>query len=61
MAGGCLFLIIVFLVSLVPAWLLMLSYNYIVEIMGFTHTIPITFLSVICVSFILMFIRSVLK
>lgn len=61
MAGGCLFLIIIFLVSLVPAWLLMLSYNFIVEIMGFSHTIPITFLSVVCVSIILMIIRSIFK
>lgn len=59
MADGFLFLIIIFLVSLVslvPSWLLILSYNFIVEIMGFSHTIPITFLSVGCVSFILMII-----
>lgn len=43
-----------FLIALIPTWLLLLAYNYIVELMGHPNwEIPVTFLSVLCVAFIL--------
>lgn len=59
---GIIILAVIFLIALIPTWLLMLAYNYIVELMGHpTWEIPVTLLSVICVGFILCVISSVFK
>lgn len=59
---GLIVLVVVFLVCLIPAWLLLLAYNYVVILVGHPDwEIPITFLSVVCVAFILAAIKSVFK
>ena len=63
MAGLIVFLIaivIAFFVMLIPTWIVMLAYNYIVELMGRpTWEIPITILSVLCVTLILATLRGI--
>lgn len=60
--AGLIVLVVVFLVCLIPTWLLLLAYNYIVILVGHPNwEIPVTFLSVVCVAFILVVIKSVFK
>jgi hypothetical protein len=59
---GLLFLVVIFLVCLIPTWLVMLAYNYIVALVGHPNwEIPVTLLSVICVAFILTVIRGIFR
>lgn len=54
------FFVIAFMLSLIPAWLLLLAYNYVAEVMGHADiTVPVTFLTVVCVSFILAVLRGI--
>lgn len=60
--AGLIVLVVVFLVCLIPTWLLLLAYNYIVVLVGHpSWEIPVTFLSVVCVTFILAVIKSIFK
>lgn len=59
---GLIFLVVIFLICLIPTWLLMLAYNYLVVLAGHpTWEIPVTLLSVVCVAFILTAIRGIFK
>lgn len=59
---GLIFLVVIFLICLIPTWLLMLAYNYIVVLVGHPNwEIPVTLLSVVCVAFILTVIRRIFK
>lgn len=59
---GLLFLVVIFLVCLIPTWLVILAYNYIVALVGHPNwEIPVTLLSVICVAFILTVIRGIFR
>lgn len=59
---GLIILVIVFLIALIPTWLLMLAYNYIAVLVGAPNwEIPVTFLSVVCVAFILSMVSWVFK
>lgn len=54
------FFVIAFMLSLIPAWLLLLAYNYVAEVMGHVDiTVPVTFWTVVCVSFILAVLRGI--
>lgn len=47
-------LVIVFCIALIPSWLLLLAYNYLVEVSGHaTAMVPVTFWTVVCVAFII--------
>ncbi len=49
-----------FFVMLIPAWVMLLAYNYIVELMGHpTWEVPITVLSVLCVTVLLAVVRGI--
>ncbi|WNL63424.1 hypothetical protein [Citrobacter phage Tr1] len=51
--------VVAFFIMLIPSWLLLLAYNYIVEIAKLdVQQIPVTFLSVLCVAFILAILRG---
>lgn len=53
-------LVMIFLIMLLPTWLLLLAYNYIVTLMGHVDwEIPVTFWSVVCVAFIISVLRSI--
>ena len=42
------FFVIAFMLSLIPAWLLLLAYNYVAEVMGHADiTVPVTFWTVV--------------
>ena len=52
--------VLAFLITLIPAWLLLLAYNYVAEVMGHADiTVPVTFWTVVCVSFILAVLRGI--
>ncbi|MCC5410270.1 hypothetical protein NWUPM3A1_198 [Escherichia phage vB_EcoM_3A1_SA_NWU] len=52
--------VLAFLISMIPAWLLLLAYNYVVEMMGHTDiTVPVTFWTVVCVAFIMAVLRGI--
>lgn len=52
--------VIAFLIGLIPAWLLLLAYNYVVETMGHADiTVPVTFWTVVCVAFIIAVLRGI--
>lgn len=52
--------VIIFLIGLIPASLLLLAYNYIVEIMGHADlAVPVTFWTVVCIAFILVVLRGI--
>lgn len=56
-----LFFVGVFLIAMIPAWLLLLAYNYLVTLTGHaTMEVPVTFMSVVCIAFILAVLRSIL-
>lgn len=53
-------LALVLLIAMIPAWIVMLAYNYIVSLMGHVNwEVPITFVSVLCVAVIFIFLRNV--
>ncbi len=57
---GC--FIVVFLIALIPSWLLLLAYNYMIDIIGLDwHHVPVTFWSVVCVTFILAVLRGIFQ
>ena len=57
---GC--FIVVFLIVLIPSWLLLLAYNYRIDIIGLDwHHVPVTFWSVVCVTFILAVLRGIFQ
>lgn len=59
---GIILFIIIFLLALVPTWLLMLAYNYIAHITNHDNwMIPVSLLSVICVAFLLGFVIRLFK
>lgn len=59
---GLIFLMGIFLVFLIPTWLLLLAYNYIVVLMNHPNwEIPVTFGSVIAITFILMILRGIFR
>lgn len=52
--------VLAFLITLIPAWLLLLAYNYVAEMMGHADiTVPVTFWTVVCVSFIIAVLRGI--
>ncbi|HAZ7467307.1 TPA: hypothetical protein J7723_001635 [Escherichia coli] len=57
---GC--FIVVFLIVLIPSWLLLLAYNYMIDIIDLDwHHVPVTFWSVVCVTFILAVLRGIFQ
>lgn len=52
--------VLAFLITLIPAWLLLLAYNYVAEAMGHVDiTVPVTFWTVVCVAFIIAVLRGI--
>lgn len=52
--------VLAFLITLIPAWLLLLAYNYVAEMMGHADiTVPVTFWTVVCVSLIIAVLRGI--
>lgn len=62
-AGVVMFLamvVVAFLICLIPTWLVMLAYNYVVSLMGHVNwEVPVTFWSVVCVTLILATLRGI--
>ena len=53
-------IVIAFFICLIPTWLVMLAYNYIVALIGHANwEVPITILSVVCVTLILAALRGI--
>lgn len=52
--------VLIFFVMLIPTWIIMLAYNYIVNLMGHPNwEIPVTVLSVLCVTLLLAALRGI--
>ena len=62
-AGVVMFLamvVVAFLLCLIPTWLVMLAYNYLVSLMGHVNwEVPVTFWSVVCVAVIFIYLRNI--
>lgn len=54
-------LVIICAVALIPAFLLILAVNFMLEVAGSASTIPLTFWSVLCVAIILSALKSIFR
>jgi len=59
---GALLLVVIFLVCLIPTWLVLLAYNYVAELVGHPNwEIPITFMGVVCITYIVVYLRGIFR
>lgn len=51
--------VLIFLIALIPSWIVMLAYNYLVVAAGHAAWgVPVTFWTVVCVAILVAFIRG---
>lgn len=57
---GLVFIVVCFLISLIPSWLLLLAYDYIAAQFGWV-VLEVTFLNVFCIAIIVSLLSGIFK